>query len=819
MSDPSDSETAEGQVVPLSADRLYRRADPAALDFAATSELTPESPLAGQARALGAIRFGTRIARSGFNLFVISPSGAGMKPAVEAVLKEVAREKTSPPDWVYVNNFADAHKPVAIRLPSGRAPELRDGMRGLIDDLKTTLPAVFESEDYQTRRGAIEEAFRKKQGDAFSALKEKASAQNIVILRTPLGFALAPAKDGQVIPPEEFTAWPEEQRQAVQEAIALLEKDLERIVHQLPLWEKERRDELRTLNRETAQFAVGQTIEDMKLRFTDLPSVMAHLDKVRLDLIENVAMFVAKSDGEDEPLPSKAGGPFGRYEVNVLVTQADNSGAAPIVEEVHPTLGNLIGRIEYVSQQGVLVTDFRLIKPGALHRANGGYLLIDALSLLSEPFSWTVLKRALRQRKVAIEDVGRFLGLTSTVSLEPDPVPLDVKVVLFGEHFLYYLLAAFDPELTEHFKVLADFEDDIGRSRDSEELLARMVASFNTDGGLKPLDRDGAALLIEHAARLAGHAGKLSLFLDELRDIAAEADFWAAEAGRTVVGRDDVERALAERITRASRVRDLFQERIQQNVALIDTAGARTGQANGLSVAELAGFRFGWPTRITCRVSPGSGRVVDIEREVKLGGPIHSKGVMILSGFLAGRYALDAPMSLFASLVFEQSYGSVEGDSASMAELATLLSALAEVPLRQDIAMTGSINQHGEVQAIGGVNEKIEGFFDTCRMRGLSGSQGVVIPQANMQHLMLRQDVIDACATVTFAVYPVATIDQTIALLTGRSAGTREPDGHYTQGSVNRLVEDRLRAFAAIWRAAHRDGRNERGADKADSAS
>ena len=806
MSIPGDGEAAAGQIAPLSVNRLYRRTDPAAVSFALTSELAPESALAGQQRALDAIRFGTRIAKTGFNLFVINRSGAAVKPAVEAVMKEVAREKTSPADWVYVNNFLEPHKPVAIQLPSGRALELRDGMRGLIDDLKTTLPAVFDSEDYQTRRGAIEEDFHKKQGEAFAALKEKASAQDIVILRTPLGFALAPAVKGQVVPPDEFSTWPEAKRLQVQQIIGLLEKDLERIVHQMPLWEKERRDEVRKLNRETAQFAVGQTIEDMKGRFADLPRVMEHLERVRLDLIENVAMFVAKSDGEEEPMQSKGGGPFGRYEVNVLVTQAGNGGAAPIVEEVHPTLGNLIGRIEYVSQQGVLVTDFRLIKPGALHRANGGYLLIDALSLLSEPFSWTVLKRALRQRKVNIEDVGRFLGLTSTVSLEPDPVPLDVKVVLFGERFLYFLLAAYDPELAEHFKVLADFEDDISRSRDSEELLARMVASFSTSGdGLRPLDRDAAALIIEHAARLADHSGKLSLLIDELRDIVSEADFWAEEAGRTAIGRGDVERALAERIRRASRIRDRFQELIQQNVALIDTTGAKTGQVNGLSVSELAGHRFGFPARITCRVRPGSGKVVDIEREVKLGGPIHSKGVLILSGFLAGRYALDAPMSLFASLVFEQSYGGIEGDSASMGELAALISALAEAPLRQDLAVTGSINQHGEIQAIGGVNEKIEGFFDTCKMRGLSGTQGVVIPQSNVQHLMLRQDVIDASARGQFAIYPVASIDQTVALLTGRPAGIRGADGRWTEASVNALVEDRLRAYAAIWRASRRE--------------
>jgi lon-related putative ATP-dependent protease len=448
----------------------------------------------------------------------------------------------------------------------------------------------------------------------------------------------------------------------------------------------------------------------------------------------------------------------------------------------------------------VLGTNFRLIKAGAMHRANGGYLLLDVRNVLMEPFSWTALKRALKRGEIAIEDFGRFLGLSSTVSLEPEPIPLDVKVILFGERLLYYLLAAFDPEVSEHFKVLADFEDDLNRSPESETILARLVASIVRQQALKPVNRDGVALVIEQAARLADHAGKLTLIVDRVRDIVTEADFWAKEAGRGEIIRADVECALEAQIRRAARLRDRTQELVLQNVALIDTTGTRIGQLNGLSVFELGGFRFGHPTRITSRVRPGSGKVVDIEREVELGGPIHSKGVLILSGFLAGRYALETPMSLFASLVFEQSYGGVEGDSASSAELYALMSALAETPVRQDLAVTGSVNQHGQIQAIGGVNEKIEGFFDICKARGLTGTQGVVIPQANVQHLMLRRDVVEACAERKFAIYPVKTIDEGIALLSGMPAGERGADGSFPEGSINRRVEDRLRAFAKIRR-------------------
>ncbi|MGO9008021.1 MAG: Lon protease family protein [Beijerinckiaceae bacterium] len=793
--------TATGTAMPLRAGQLYRPTELSNLEFSTTAELEPIEGLVGQARALEAIRFGTQVDKAGFNLFVIGPNGARMQDAVKAVLTDEARTKPSPPDWVYVNNFSDADRPIAIELPAGRARKFQDAMHKLIDDLKSALPAVFQSEDYQRRRGAIDESFQKKQAEAFSGLREKAAEKNIVILRTPLGFALAPSQDGQVVPPEDFNAWPEARRLEIQAIMEALEKDLENIVHQIPQWERQRRDDVRQLNRETAKYAVDQLIEEAKGAFSDIARIVQHIETVRADLIENVPILVAKSeDGETEVVDFGPASPFDRYEVNILVTQDDHGPGAPIIEEVHPTLGNVIGRIEYISLRGVLVTNFRLIKAGAIHRANGGYLLLDARGLLMEPFSWQALKRTLLRGEIAIEDVARFMGLTSTVSLQPDPIPLKVKVILFGDRLLYFLLAAYDPELGKHFKVLADFENDIARTPESEAILARLLASIAKRVGLSALDRDAVALVLEHAARMAEHSGKLSLVVEQLQEVLIEADFCAREAKRSVISRADVDRALTSRIQRAARLRDRAQEAILENVALIDTTGAHVGQVNGLSVIELGGFAFGRPTRITCQVRPGSGKVVDIEREVELGGPVHSKGVLILSGFLAGRYALDTPMSLFASLVFEQSYSGVEGDSASSAELYALLSALAEVPLRQDLAVTGSVNQHGEVQAIGGVNEKIEGFFDICQARGLAGTQGVLIPQANVQHLMLRKDVIEACKAGRFAVYPITSVNGGVALLTGLGAGERDSEGIYPFGSINRRVEDRLRYFATIRR-------------------
>jgi lon-related putative ATP-dependent protease len=785
---------------PLPAARLARRADLSAIAFETTAELPPIDLPVGQERALDAVRFGTRIEHAGFNLFVIGSPGSDMDRTVKAMLEAKARDEPVPSDWVYVHNFAAPQKPRAMQLPPGRGPQFRDAIRDLIKDLEVALPAAFESQDYQARRGAIDESFRRKQEEAFSALTRAAAERSVAVVRTPFGFGIAPLKDGEVLKPELFNALPEEERARVQATLQEFEKRLEEILQSIPRWDKQRRDEIRELNRDTARFAVGHSIDETKTRFTDLPQVLDHLEAMRADLLDNVGAFIAPpqtGDGEGEEEWATTG-PLDRYEVNVLVTHPADAPGAPVVEELHPTLGNLVGRIEHEWHRGVMVTSFRRLKAGALHQANGGYLLLDVRSVLIEPFSWLALKRALRSQQIKIERIDDLLGLATTVSLEPDPIPLDVKVVLYGERLLYYLLAEYDPELAEHFKVLADFEDSFDRGAANEAAYARLVASIAQQARLRPFDRGAVERVIERASRLADDAAKLSLRVDPLRDLLAESDFWAGAAGRAVVGAADVERAIAEQIRRASRVRERLLESTLRGIALIDTSGARVGQVNGLSVIELGGYAFGRPNRISARVRPGAGKLVDIEREVALGGPIHAKGVLILAGFMGGRYALDVPLSLHASLVFEQSYGGVEGDSASTAELCALLSALADLPLRQDLALTGSVNQAGEVQAIGGVNEKIEGFFDLCAARGLTGTQGVLIPASNVQHLMLRADVVEACAEGRFAVWPIRTVDEAIALLTGVPAGERGADGSFAAGTVNARVEARLREFARV---------------------
>ena len=791
---------------PLSPDRLYRATDPGAFDFTTTGELAQLPGLIHQPRAREAIGFGTCISQPGFNIFAIGDTAGRVRDSIRLMLDEAALGQPGPPDWVYVYNFADPQRPKALSLPAGRAPALQKAVHDLIEELKVALPAVFESEDYQKQRGAVEQAIQAKGQAAFAALNEKAQAKNIAILRTPAGFTMAPLRDGKIVPPADFNAWTREEQLAVQQAIESLEKDLEDTLRGMPRLEKEQRDAVLALERETARFAMEHPVAPVKAAFADLPDVLAHIDEITKDLLENVHLFAAPQEAAADPMVlMRLGGALERFEVNVMVTQLHHGSDSPVVEELNPTLANLVGRIEYLQMQGALVTNFRLIKAGALHRANGGTLLLDARSLLMEPWSWAALKRALTRREIVIEDVTRFIGLTTTVSLEPDPIPLDVKVVLFGDRTLYYLLSAVDPDLSRHFKVLADFDDELERTTENEMMLARMIGGMARQEGLKPLDRDAVARVIEHAARIADDQQRLTLRVELIRDLLTEVSHWAGVAGREVATKADVEHAISQQIVRVSRIRELGKTMILRDIALIETAGMQIGQVNGLSVMALGGYMFGKPTRITCSVRPGAGRIIDIEREVELGGPTHSKGVLILSGYLTSRYGQDMPVSLNASLVFEQSYGDVDGDSASSTELYALLSALSALPLRQDIAVTGSVNQLGVVQAIGGVNEKIEGYFDICAARGLTGTQGVMIPASNAQHLMLRADVIEACEKGRFSIWPIETIDQGIALLTGHSVGERGADGTYPADSVNRAVVDRLQMFVKIRKEAEVD--------------
>lgn len=795
----------------LRPEQLYRKCDPASFAFNTTDELKDLEELPSQERALQAIRFGTKIKQRGYNLFVLGPAGTGKHSTVTKLLTEAAAADDTPCDWVYLYNFATPHKPKAMALPPGRGISLQQKVQSLIDDIQTSVPAAFESDDYRNRRQALDEAAHEKQSGAFTRLREKAEEKSIALIRTPMGFALAPVKNGAVVETDEFAKLPEDEQKRIQSEISELEDELEAIVKQIPAWAKEHQDAVRALKREVTALTIGHPIDELIKVVSDLPEVVDHLEKVRADLVENIHTILSiQQSSEQQKLDNGSlavsnPNAFSRYAVNLIVGQEAGKGA-PVVYEDNPTMPNLVGRVEHAALMGTLVTDFTLIQPGALHMANGGYLILDARKVLLQPFAWESLKRNLKAGHINIESPGQMLSLISTVSLEPEDIPLSIKVVLCGDPYIYYLLNAYDPEFATLFKVAADFDDIMPRDDDGHQVYARLLATMVRREKLRPLDRSGVARVIEHGSRLADDAERLSIQLETLVDLLREADFFSDQEGGRVVAEAHVQQAIDARIFRADRLRQRSHESIQRGIVLLDTSGAVVGQVNGLSVLQLGSFAFGRPSRITAQVRVGMGKVVDIEREVELGGPLHSKGVLILSGFLSSRYALNVPFSLAASLVFEQSYGGIEGDSASSAELYALLSALAQIPLKQSLAVTGSVNQHGQIQAIGGVNEKIEGFFDVCSLRGLTGEQGVLIPQSNVKHLMLRSDVVEAVAAGQFNIYPVSTIDEGLELLTGVPAGVCGQDGIFPENSVNRGVEDRLVGFARSRQNFAREG-------------
>jgi lon-related putative ATP-dependent protease len=621
----------------------------------------------------------------------------------------------------------------------------------------------------------------------------------VAIVKTPAGVGMAPLRNGEVVEPEEFQKLPAREQERLKAEMTAVQQQLQDALGALPREARRHRDEMRKLDRLVTASATGHLIDDVRARWGDVPAVLEYLADVEKDVVDNAEDFLPAPEGATA-VKALLGGrgdkrPARRYQVNVLVTRSSEKGA-PVVYEDHPTHANLVGRVEHVAELGNLVTDFTLIQAGALHRANGGYLIVDARRLLLQPLAWDELKRALRSKVIRIESVGQALSLTTTASLEPEPIPLEVKVVLLGERYLYYLLSGLDPEFPELFKVAADFEEEIERTAEGEQLYARLLGTFARREGLRPLDRGAVARAVEHASRRAADTERLQVHAETVADLLREADHLAGEVGEAVVGAEHVQAALDAQVRRASRVRERIQEDIRRGTLLVETRGEAVGQVNGLSVLQLGGYAFGRPSRITARVRLGSGSVVDIEKEVALGGPLHSKGVLILSGFLGQRFASERPLSLAASLVFEQSYSGVEGDSASCAELVALLSALAGLPVRQGRAITGSVNQHGQVQPIGGVNEKIEGFFEVCRAGGLTGDQGVLIPASNVKHLMLRADVVEAAEKGLFRVWPVGTVDEAVELLTDMPAGERGEDGRYPEGTVNRRVDDRLASFA-----------------------
>jgi len=795
---PSDFEAGR----PLPPALLYRSCDPAELPFELVGELGDLLEPIGQDRAVEAVEFALAMQRKGYNLYALGASGTGRHTIVRDLLKHRAASSPTPPDWCYVNNFTDPQKPRRLQLPPGRAIGLRDAMKRLVEELRAALPAAFERDDYRARRDVIDQQFKQRNEQGFGELQRQAEQKSITLMRTPMGLALAPRRDGKVLTPESFEVLPEAERERIQRDLEEVQGELETVMQKVPLWEREHREALRELNRNTTGAAIALMMDELRAGYCDFPDVVQHLDGVERDIKENADDFLTpaqlpqgmpmQSPVEDAMTEAR----FRRYRVNVIVDNGGQHGA-PVIYEDNPTHQTLVGRVEYMARFGALVTDFSLLTAGALHRANGGYLMLDAQRLLAGNFGWASLKRALNAGEIRMETLEQLLSMASTVSLQPEPIPLDVKVVLLGPPLLYYLLSGADEDFRELFKIAADFDDRVERTPETTLLYARFIAGVVRREKLLPFHRSAVARVIERAARLTGDGERLAAGLRDIVDLLQEADQLAASAGRTTVTADQVQKAIDAQFRRGDRIYRRLQEEIGRKTIRIETDGEVVGQVNGLSVMTLGGLSFGNPSRITARIRLGRGEVVDIEREVELGGPLHSKGVLILSGFLGGRFGGIRPLSLNASLVFEQSYGGVDGDSASAAELFALLSALAEAPISQSFAVTGSVDQLGRIQAIGGVNEKIEGFFDACRITGFTGRQGVIIPASNVKHLMLRQDVVAAAAEDRFRIVPIEIVDQGLALLTGLPAGEPDADGNYPAATVNNRIAARLDAFAA----------------------
>jgi lon-related putative ATP-dependent protease len=782
----------------LPPERLRKVCDAKFIRCKTTEELAPIREIIGQERAVRALKFGLGIKDHGFNIYVAGYPGTGRKTAVKNFVEEIAKGKPVPPDWCYVNNFSNQYEPKAVQLPAGKGKEFRDSVKSLIENIRTALPKAFESEDYASRREATIRILEKQRKELIDKLNAKAQQEGFAIQSTPIGLLLIPVINGKPLSQEEMISLPQQTKDKIQEKREKLESELRSTMRQFLDMERNIGEALKKLNREVALYAIGHLVESIIEKYADNSEITGYLNDVRNDILDNLPQFIKQGEPQQPmlfPIPWMRETGFRKYEVNVVVDNSDCKGA-PVIMETNPNYQNLVGRTEKEAQFGALVTDFTMIRGGSLHKANNGFLIIPVEELLRNPFSYEGLKRALRDEKIVIEEPQERYGFISTKGLKPAPIPLTVKVILIGNPYLYQQLFILDSDFKELFKVKAEFDTTMARTEGNVNKYSAFVCMLCEKEKLKHLDGSALAQLVEYSQRVAEDQQKLSTRFAEVADLVREANFYATEENSNLVTGKHVEKAIEEKIYRSKLIQEKIQEMIQRGVLLIDTDVEKVGQVNGLSVMGLGDFAFGNPSRVTASIGLGREGVIDIEREAKMGGPIHTKGVLILSGYLNEKYAQDKPLSLTARLVFEQSYGGVEGDSASSTELYAMLSALSGLPIKQRIAVTGSVNQKGEVQAIGGVNEKIEGFFEVCKAKGLTGQQGVMIPDSNIQNLMLKEEIVDAVKAGKFHIYSAKTIDEGIEVLTGVKAGEKRQDGTFEDGTVNYRVDKHLKEMA-----------------------
>ena len=791
----------------LSVEELRKTCDPGQFDFETTADLTPLEGIIGQRRGVRAIEFGLDITSPGFNVFVAGLSGTGKSSIVRRLLTRIAADEPVPDDCFYVHNFDNPDMPRGLSLPAGTGNRLRDDMEELIEDLQEQVPKAFEGKEYDEQRRRTAERHQERKQSLMETLEGEARKRGFELKSTPMGFRTIPIRDGKPLIQEEYAELGEEDRKELDSQMEALESEVREVMAEVKVIDQALKEELRQLNQQVAMNVLGSLMVDLKKRYREHDSIIAHLERVQQDIVDNIEHF-REQEEPVVPIPGlrmpRQEPDLSRYQVNMVVDNSQTQGA-PVVFESNPTFTNLVGRIERRAQFGALLTDFTMIRAGSLARANGGYLVLVVEDVLRNPFVYDALKRSMRDREVRIEDLSERYGLFATQTLRPEPIPLKAKVILLGHPIWYHLLFAYDEEFSKIFKVKADFDYQTDREKDRVFQLAAFISRIADEEKLLPVDRTAVAAIVDQASRLVEDKKKLSLRFSDLTDLIRESAYWAKVDEAEAVSAQHVNRTVEEQEFRNSLVKERVQEMIEREVILLDTEGDRVGQINGLAVHMLGDYMFGRPTKITANVHLGRDGVVNIERRARLSHSTHDKGVLILSGFLGQRFAQDRPLSLSANLTFEQSYGEIAGDSASTTELYCLLSALADTPLKQNIAVTGSVNQKGEVQAIGGVNHKIEGFFDVCAARELSGDQGVMIPRSNVQHLMLHPRVVDAVAADKFHVWAVKHVDEGIEILTGVPAGELQKDGSWSAGSINDRVETRLRKLGERLRDWGRD--------------
>ncbi|MCP4425369.1 MAG: AAA family ATPase, partial [Chloroflexi bacterium] len=776
-------------VQPLSPEKLRRICTQDHYKFETTADLPTSTSIIGQPRGTRAIEFGIGIQSQGYNTFVLGPTGTGRATAIERFLQERTGDQPTPHDWMYVHNFSVPHVPRAISLPPGRGAQFKAHMAELVGDLQRELPQAFTSEAYQEAQDSLRRDLEKKQNDMLQALSHKAAEQGFGLLNTPSGLAIVPVEDGRPIQPEAYQQIPLEQREAIEEQRQAVGEELEDALENIQQMEYETRQQMQQIDREVAEKTSQRRFDNLRQTYSDEADILHYLDEVHQDVLEHFHDF-NPAENEGEPVDLR------RYEINLLINNSDTEGA-PVIIEQNPTYHNLMGRLEYEMQAGMVTTHFTNIKCGSLHWANGGYLIMNIHDLLRDPEAYEALKRALKTQEIQVQSRATMHNTqVFAKSLDPEPIPLAVKIILMGSPYWYYALYANDVDFSDLFKVRSDFDSTMPRDHEHESEYAHFVAARCHEENLRHFDRSAVAAVVEHSSRVAGHQTKLSARFGMMADLVRESSYWAGVNGRDATTAADVRQAIQERAYRANRIEERLREQVLEKTIFISTEGDVVGQVNGLSVLDTGEYAFGQAGRVTARTYMGEDGVIQIERETEMSGPIHDKGVLTLIGYLGGTYAQDHPLSLNASLTFEQQYGGIDGDSASSTELYALLSSLSGQPVKQGIAVTGSVNQRGEVQPIGGANEKIEGFFRICQERGLTGEQGVMIPASNAPNLMLKPEVVTAVAEGKFHIWPVSTINEGIEILAGTPAGERDADGAYPEGSIHYAVQKRLTELA-----------------------